>query len=101
MGAAAAIIAAKERETVEAFTRAAATTPAAAQSLQAIGIAEGPAVRRLRDHAVVREAAPGMYYFDLEVWQAVRRRRRRIALALAIVALAAAISLWFLSSVRR
>jgi hypothetical protein len=56
--AAAAILAAKERETIEAFTRAGATTPAGAQSLHLMGIAEGPAVRRLRDHAVLREALP-------------------------------------------
>ncbi len=36
--AAAAILAAKERETIEAFTRAGATTPAGAQSLHAIGM---------------------------------------------------------------
>lgn len=96
--AAAAILAAKERETIEAFTRAGATTPAGAQSLHLMGIAEGPAVRRLRDHAVVREAAPGMYYVDLEMWRAVRRTRLRIVRGLAIVALAIAIALWFLSS---
>ena len=100
MGAAAAIIAAKERKTIEAFTRAGATTPAAAQSLHAIGIAEGPVVRRLRDQAVLREAAPAMYYVDLEVWQAVRRTRLRIVVVLAIAAFAVAIALWFLSSRR-
>ncbi len=96
--AAAAILAARERETIEAFTRAGATTPAGAQSLHAIGIAEEHTVRRLRDHAVVREAAPGMYYVDLEMWQAMRRTRRRIVLSLAIVAFAIAIAVWFLSS---
>ena len=96
--AAAAIIAAKERKTIEAFTRAGATTPAAAQSLHAIGIAEGPAVQRLQDHVVVRETAPGIYYVDLDVWQAVRRTRLRIVRVLAIVAFAAAIAVWVLSS---
>jgi len=96
--AAAAILAARERETIEAFTRAGATTPAGAQSLHAIGIAEEHTVRRLRDHAVVREAAPGMYYVDLGMWQAMRRTRRRIVLSLAIVAFAIAIAVWFLSS---
>jgi hypothetical protein len=96
--AAAAILAAKERETIEAFTRAGATTPARAQSLHAIGITEGPAVRRLRDRAVVREAVSGMYYVDLERWRAVRRTRLRIVLGLAIVAFAIGIALWFLSS---
>ncbi len=94
MGAAAAvIILAKERQTVEAFVRAGATDPATAQSLQMIGIADGRAVRRLRGHAVVREAAPGIYYVDLEVWQAVRRSRQRIVLVLALVVFAAVIAL--------
>jgi hypothetical protein len=93
MGAAVAVILANQRKTVDAFARAGAISPATAQSLQALGIADGRAVRRLRDHAVVREAAPGMYYVDLEVWQAVRRTRLRIVLVLAIVILAAAIAL--------
>ena len=91
--AAAAIILAKERQTVEAFVRAGATDPARAQSLQMIGIADGRAVRRLHGHAVVREAAPGIYYVDLEVWQAVRRTRQRIVLVLALVVFGAAIAL--------
>src|ERR1043165_7839021 len=89
--AAAVIIAAKERRVVEAFVRAGATTPDTAQPLLAIGIADGRAVHRLQNRAVIRHAAPGTFYIDLEVWQAVRRARLRILLVLAIMALAAAI----------
>src|SRR5438309_10742764 len=91
--AVAAIILRKERRAVEAFARGGATSPAAAQSLEALGIPDGLAVQRLRDHAVLREGAPGLYFVDLEVWHAVRRARRRILLVLAIVVLAAALAL--------
>ena len=43
------------------------------------GLGESMAVRRLHDRAVIREAAPGVYYLDEEVWTAVRRTRRRVA----------------------
>jgi hypothetical protein len=94
MGATAvAIIFVKERRAVEAFARAGATAPGTAQSLHAIGIADGRTVRRLRDRAVLRAAAPDLYYVDLEVWHAVRRARRRMALVLLGLVLAAAIAL--------
>jgi len=35
-------------------------------------------VRRLRNRAVIREAAPNVYYLDEEVWAAVRRTRLRL-----------------------
>jgi hypothetical protein len=34
---------------------------------------------------VIREAAPGLYYLDEEVWIAVRRNRRRRALMIGLV----------------
>jgi len=40
--------------------------------------------------AVVREAGPGLFYADLEVWRGLRRARRRAALVVVLVALAAA-----------
>src|SRR5437879_13127920 len=85
--AVAAIILRKERRAVEAFARGGATSPAAAQSLEALGIPDGLAVQRLRDHAVLREGGPGLYFVDIEVWHAVRRARRLILLVLAIVVL--------------
>jgi hypothetical protein len=57
--------------------------PAAAMSLESIGLEETHAVRRLKKRAVIREAAPGLFYFDDDVWQAVRSMRRRMALLLA------------------
>jgi hypothetical protein len=47
-----------------------------------MGIGETLAVRRLRNRAVIREASPGAYYLDEEVWAAVRRTRIRMATTL-------------------
>lgn len=83
MGAAVvAIIRMKEREVRDDFIRADATTPANARSLADIGIDESMAVKRLERRAVIREAAPGMFYFDEDVWQALRSMRRRMAFML-------------------
>ena len=80
MGAAvAAVLARREREVVEDFRAAGATSPAKAQSYTAMGLGESLAVKRLHNRAVIREAAPGMYYLDEEVWAAVRRARARVA----------------------
>jgi len=72
----------KERDVRDAFHSAGATTPAAAMSLESIGIEETMAVRRLEKRAVIREAAPGLFYFDEDVWEAVRSMRRRMAFLL-------------------
>jgi hypothetical protein len=42
-------------------------------------------VKRLHNRAVIREAAPGMYYLDEEVWTAVRRTRQRMATAIILI----------------
>jgi hypothetical protein len=80
MGAAvAAILIRREAEVVDDFRAAGATSRETAQSYTAIGLGESLGLKRLRDRAVIREAAPGTYYLDEEVWTAVRRTRRRIA----------------------
>lgn len=82
MGAAAAIaiMRMKEREVVDDFRAAGALTPSTAQSYTAMGFGESQAVKRLHREAVIREASPGLYYLDEEVWNAVRSNRRRRAL---------------------
>jgi hypothetical protein len=89
--AAVAIIVRKERELVEIFTRAGATSPVAAKTLDELNVHhEGLAMRRLRSRAVVRESG-GRYYVDLESWEAVRRMRHRMILvvvALVVIVLA-------------
>ena len=79
MGAAAAIavMRLKESQVVDDFRAAGAVTPSTAQSYAAMGFGEARAMKRLHDSAVIREASPGLYYLDEEVWIAVRRNRRR------------------------
>jgi len=80
MGAAvAAILIRRETEVVDDFRAAGATSRETAQSYTAIGPGHSLGLKRLRDRAVIREAAPGAYYLDEEVWTAVRRTRRRVA----------------------
>ncbi|MFL5488709.1 MAG: hypothetical protein ACJ8AJ_09525 [Gemmatimonadaceae bacterium] len=75
----AAIMRRREREIVDDFRAAGATSTAAAQSYTAVGLGESMALKRLRNRAVIREASPGKYYLDEEVWAAVRRLRQRMA----------------------
>ena len=98
MGAAAvAVMRMKEREVRDDFIRADATTPATAKSLADIGIDESLAVSRLQRRAVIREASPGLFYFDEDVWQAVRSMRRRMALFLLFAVLLAALAFFYTS----
>ena len=87
MGAAAAIaiMRMKEREVVDDFRAARALSPSTAQSYAAMGFGEARAMKRLHDSAVIREAAPGLYYLDEEVWIAVRRNRQRRAVMIGLV----------------
>jgi len=80
MGAAviAAAMRRREQEVIDDFRAAGAISPDRAQSYTAIGLGQSLAVRRLHNRAVIREAAPGVYYLDEEVWAAVRRTRLRL-----------------------
>jgi hypothetical protein len=91
MGAAAAVVLLRERQVVEAFERAGATSADRARDPADIGVEQsGVGWRRLRSRAVVRETTPdsGKFYVDLEVWQAVRRTRRRMLAVLVLVLVA-------------
>lgn len=93
MGAAVvAVIVAREREVVDAFRDVGAVSPETAVTLDQAGVEERLGFHRLRRHAVIREgAAPGRYYLDEEVWNAVRGTRRRVAIvAIGIAVLIAA-----------
>lgn len=87
MGAAAviAIMRMKERQVVDDFRAAGALTPSTAQSYAALGFGEARAIKRLHDSAVIREASPGLYYLDEEVWIAVRHNRRRRGIIVASI----------------
>ena len=81
----AAVILRKERELVDLFRAAGATSPAGAKSLDEVGVYEAWPLSRLRRRAIVREASPGRYYLDEEVWTAMRGMRRRIAFTILAV----------------
>jgi|SRR5207248_7858443 len=87
MGAAvaAAVMRRREQEVIDDFRAAGATSPDRAQSYTAIGLGDTLALRRLRNRAVIREAAPGVYYLDEEVWAAVRRTRLRLLTVLIVM----------------
>ena len=87
MGAAAvaAVLRRREQEVVDDFRAANALSPSTAQSYTAMGFGQTLAVKRLHDRAVIREAAPGLFYLDEEVWAAVRRTRRRLATVIIVV----------------
>lgn len=82
----AAVINRKEKEVVELFREVGATSPAAAKSLTDIGVEQAWPLSRLRRRAIVREAAPGKYYLDEEVWTAMRGMRQRMVLVVVGIA---------------
>jgi hypothetical protein len=91
MGAAVAVLLAKERHIVTAFERVGAVTPERARTPEDVDVdAQRLAWRRLRERAIVRDAGDGRYYLDVEVWEANRRLRRRMMLVfLALILLLA------------
>lgn len=88
MAAAAAMIIRKQRETVEVFQGARATSPATARDPNDLGIDEGLVFRGLVDRAILRDAGNGRYYVDEPSWyahNAMRRRRAFVVLAIVII----------------
>jgi hypothetical protein len=93
--AAAAIIIKREKDLIEHFRRAGATSPQTAQSPDALGVEEDNFIwRRLVASAVIRPGAAGAYYLDEPSWEALGRRRRRVAVIVAVAAVALALLLY-------
>ena len=79
MGGAVTVILIKERQVVDAFVRAGATSESTAVYPSDIAVdLSGVGGRRLIELAVVREAEEGRFYLDPLSWEALRRQRRRI-----------------------
>jgi hypothetical protein len=94
--AAAAIIIKREKDLVEHFRRAGATTPQAAQSPDELGVEDDNLIWRiLVKGAVIRTGSDGTYYLDEPSWEALGRRRRRLAVIIAIAFVAIAIAVFF------
>ncbi len=85
-GVAVAVMRRKEEEVRGDFLRSGATLPLNAMSLADIGLDENHTVSRLMKRAVIREAAPGLFYFDDEVYQSVRGMRRRMIFIMVLAA---------------
>ena len=83
MGAAVVVIMRKEHELRADFIAAGAMQPADAKSLAELGVDENMTWKRMCRRSVIREAAPGVFYWDEDVWQALRSMRTRMALMMA------------------
>jgi hypothetical protein len=70
----------KERELREAFFSSGAIQPIGARSLSDLGVEENMTWKRLCRRSVIREATPGLFYWDEDVWQAMRAMRLRMGL---------------------
>jgi hypothetical protein len=86
MGAVAAVVIRKEREIVDIFRGASATSPETARDPAELGIHHRLAFDRLIRRAVLREAVDGRYYLDEPSWRAVRGMRRRMVLVIILIA---------------
>lgn len=72
----------KQKQIVDAFLAAGATSPEHAATAAALGIHEGLAFRVLCRHAILREVAERRLYLDEPIWEAHRWKRRRLAVAI-------------------
>jgi hypothetical protein len=92
--AVAVVILKREREVMDLFRSAGATSPAGAMTLDQVGVVEAWPLSRLKRRSVIREASPGRYYLDEEVWLALRAMKLRIVLVLAAVAVITGFLVW-------
>ncbi|MEO8578135.1 MAG: hypothetical protein ABI556_15600 [Gemmatimonadales bacterium] len=73
----------KERDLREDFFTAGAIQPMNARSPSDLGVDENMTWKRMCRRSVIREASPGLFYWDEDVWQALRSMRLRMALMMA------------------
>lgn len=78
--AAIAVMRKKERDLREVFFAAGAIQPIDARSPAELSVEENMTWRRLCKRSVIRETAPGLFYWDDDVWQALRSMRLRMGL---------------------
>jgi hypothetical protein len=83
----------KEREVREDFQAAGAVQPISACSLADLRLEESMTLKRLMNRSIVREASPGLFYWDEDVYRSVRSTRRRMALLMAAALLIVGIML--------
>jgi hypothetical protein len=100
MGAAVAVIVRKQREIVEVFEGARATSPELARYPDELGIDASHIFDGLVRRAVLRPVGDGRYYVDEPSWMAMRGTRRRVA-TMMLLALAAVVLGFMLLAVGR
>jgi|SRR5215831_416953 len=94
--AAAAIIIKREKDLVEHFRNAGATSAQRARTPGELGVEDDNLIWRiLVKGAVIREGAAGAYYLDEPSWEALGRRRRRMAIIIGVFMLALALVTFF------
>ena len=71
----------RERDIRQAFHNAGALDPTASRGLEEMAVAESRGFSRLKQRDVIRESAPGCFYFDEETWQSVRSMRLNLCSA--------------------
>ena len=82
MAAAAAVLLRKERDIVNIFRGAGATSAAAARDPGELGVDQRVAFGLLVRHGVMLDAGGDRYYADLVAWDRLHKRRRKVALIL-------------------
>lgn len=85
MGAAAAVIMRRQRDIVETFRAARATSPATARAAGELGLDENHIFHGLIRRAVIRPTDDGRYFLDEPSWKALRSIRRRAAVIILFV----------------
>lgn len=79
MGAAAAVIMRRQRDIVETFRAAHATSAETARGTGELGLDENHIFHGLIRRAVIRPTSDGRYYLDEPSWRALGSMRRRAA----------------------
>ncbi|HTE45858.1 MAG TPA: hypothetical protein VK636_11480, partial [Gemmatimonadaceae bacterium] len=82
----------KERDIVNTYRGAGATTAAAARRADELDVNQHVAFHRLVQRAVLREAGDGRFYLDEPSWHALRRMRHRMAIVMFVVVIALIVS---------
>jgi hypothetical protein len=89
-------IIAKQNQYLRRFQEAGAVSPETARSLEQVGCRDSRMFQRLVRREVIRQAATGKYYLDVEAAQVFRKARRERALnALLIVLVLAVVLIYF------
>jgi len=96
----AAVIIRREKDLVAHFEQMRATSPGAAQSVEALQVEHNQFFRRLERRAVIRQSPTGLYYLDQPSWVAMNAMRRRLTFIVVGVAIAFGIGVFYTAQTR-